>query len=127
MQMFKPAALALAVMFLATPSSGAETPPPALKAAFGNTILSTYPDGRTARMWLAPDGTYSGTGRRKLPSSGRWTVKDDKLCLKQQKPMPAPMSFCTPLPQGVPGSSWKTKAATGEQIQVKIVPGKAPG
>jgi hypothetical protein len=125
MQMFKPAVLTIAIALVASaPSPGAAAVPPALEAAFGNTILSTYPDGRTARLWLAPDGTYSGTGRRKLPSSGRWSVKGSKLCLKQQKPIPAPFAFCTPLPSGVPGSTWRTKAATGEAIQVRIVPGK---
>src|SRR5207249_1593703 len=61
-----------------------------VSAAFGNTIVSTYPDGRTAELWLHPDGGYDAMGRRKDPSSGHWKVKGEKVCLKQKKPIPVP-------------------------------------
>jgi hypothetical protein len=93
-----------------------------LDAAFGNTIVSTYPDGRKAELYLDRDGTYKATGRRGDASSGAWSVKGDKVCLKQQHPFGAPFSFCTPLPSG---STWTAKAVTGESIQVTIVPGRA--
>ena len=35
-----------------------------VKIAFGNTIVSTYPDGRQAQLWLHPDGSYTAEGRR---------------------------------------------------------------
>jgi hypothetical protein len=48
---------------------GAAAPDP-LQRAFGNTIVSTYPDGRTAELWLEPSGDYRAMGRKRDPSSG---------------------------------------------------------
>ena len=90
--------------------------------AFGSTIVSTYPDGRQAELWLQKDGAYTAEGRRHDTSSGRWQIKGDKLCLKQQKPFPAPFSFCTPAPSDL-DKPWTAKAYTGEQISVRLVKG----
>jgi hypothetical protein len=101
--------------------------PRSLDAAFGNTILSTYPDGRTGELWLHPDGGYTAEGRRGDPSSGRWSTKGRKLCLRQSRPMPSFISFCTALPKGGLDAGWTTKAVTGETITVKLVRGHAKG
>lgn len=93
-------------------------------AAFGNTIISTYPDGRTALLWLQRDGSYSAQGRRRTPSSGRWSIKGEKLCLKQARPVAVPMAFCTPLPPSISASAWPAKAVTGEVVSVRIAAGK---
>ena len=92
--------------------------------AFGNTIVSTYADGRTAELWLAPDGSYTAEGRRHDPSRGHWSVKPGRLCLKQVKPAPVPFSFCTPIPAAGMGQAWPAKAASGEAITVKVVNGR---
>jgi len=89
-----------------------------LEQAFGNTIVSTYPDGRKAELYLDRGGSYTAKGRRGDASSGTWKVKGSKVCLK---PNGEPFSFCTPLPSG---SSWTAKAVTGETIQVTIVTGR---
>jgi hypothetical protein len=89
----------------------------AMTPAFKGTIISTYPDGRTGKLWLSEDGTYKAAGRRGDKSSGHWTVKDDKVCLKQSSPIPAPFSFCTPKPTS---TTWKAKAVSGEPITVHI-------
>ena len=94
-------------------------------AAFGNTILMTYPDGRQGRLWLAADGTYTAEGRRRTPSSGKWKIKGERVCLTQLKPMRGPFSHCTTAPSGGIGTTWKAKAVTGETITVKVVRGRA--
>jgi hypothetical protein len=104
---------------------GASAEPATVEKAFGNTIVSTYPDGRKGELWLQPGGAYTAEGRRHDPSSGHWTVKGDRLCLKQSKPIFAPFSFCTPMPSGGVGSTWSAKAVTGEQISVKLVKGRS--
>jgi hypothetical protein len=98
-----------------------------LERAFGSTIVSTYPDGRQAELWLKRDGTYESEGRRHDRSSGVWQIKSDKngakLCMKQRRPIPAPFSFCTPVPEGGLDRPWTAKAYTGEQITVRLVRG----
>ncbi len=94
--------------------------------AFGNTILSTYPDGRTAELWLQPDGSYRAQGRRGDPSDGHWRVSGAKLCLKQAHPFPAPFRYCTAIPSGGMNRPWPAKAVTGERIRVRLVEGRSP-
>ncbi|HEX4182558.1 MAG TPA: hypothetical protein VHY34_04805 [Caulobacteraceae bacterium] len=110
--------------FVLAGAARAEAP---MQAAFGNTILSTYPDGRTAELWLHPDGSYDAEGRKGDPSSGHWSTKGDKLCLKQSKPMSSLFSFCKSMPAEGLAAGYTTKAVTGETIQVKLVRGRAKG
>ena len=95
-----------------------------LAPAFGNTLLSTYPDGRTARMWLQPGGRFEGRGRRGGLSSGTWRVRDGQVCFSQRQPLPLPGSFCTPIVPGGIGSHWAAKAVTGETIRVDLIAGR---
>jgi len=94
-----------------------------VEAAFGNTIVSTYADGRTGELWLSADGSYTAEGRRHDPSRGHWRVKGQRLCLKQVKPVPTPFNFCTPIPKAGMGQAWAAKAASGDAITVKVVKG----
>lgn len=114
--------IAAAIAIAAPAAQAADTS--GVKAAFGNTIVSTYPDGRTARLWINADGTYRGEGRRKKPSSGTWSVKGEKICLKQKKPYPAPITYCTKVRSGGVGTSWAGKAVTGEKIRITLVAGR---
>jgi hypothetical protein len=122
-------ALALGVAGPATlrADESAATTSSAVSEAFGNTIRSTYPDGRTAELWLAPDGAYTAEGRRHDPSSGHWKVKGSKLCLKQAHPMAAPFSYCVDLPSAGMSGGWTGKAYTGEVIQIQLVKGQVRG
>jgi hypothetical protein len=115
----------LACLAIAASLAGfaAHATPASVQEAFGNTILSTYPDGRKAELWLQPSGVYSAKGRRGDASSGHWSIKAAKLCLKQAHPFPAPFTFCTPLPSNGLNGTWSAKAVTGEAIKVKLVKG----
>jgi hypothetical protein len=124
--MTRAAVLALPLMLLAAGAAEAAPAdaPASVQEAFGNTIVSTYPDGRTARLWLQPSGDYTAAGRRGDRSSGHWRVKGSKLCLKQKAPASLPFTFCTPIPSA---EEWSTKAVTGEKVRVRLVKGKASG
>jgi hypothetical protein len=113
---------------LAVAAAGwARADPSLVEKAFGNTILSTYPDGRTAQLWLEPDGSYTAQGRRHDPSRGHWRVKGNRLCLSQVRPVPSPFSYCTTIPSSGMGKAWPAKAVTGERITVKLVHGHPDG
>lgn len=98
-----------------------------LEAAFGSTLVSTYPDGRKAELWLERNGDYSARGRRGDPSRGHWRISGGKLCLRQSSPFPAPFAYCTPIPPKEMHTAWKAKAVTGEAISVRLVRGRGPG
>jgi hypothetical protein len=116
----------LAIAFFSAALMGQAAPPTAadLAPAFGNTLLSTYPDGRTARMWLQAGGVYEGRGRRGGLSSGTWRVRDGQVCFSQRRPLPLPGSFCTAIVPGGIGNSWTARAMTGETIRVSLIAGR---
>ena len=93
-------ALVLAALASAGAACAAESvvSPPNVAAAFGNTIVSVYPDGRSQKVWFQPDGSWTGLSRRGIPLAGHWTLKDGKVCLRQSKPPTLPISFCQVLP-----------------------------
>ena len=115
------AAAAVAALFAADASVAARS---GVHAAFGNTVVSTYPDGRTGLLWMKADGTYTAVGRRRHPSSGTWSVKGERVCLKQRKPRAAPLAYCTRFPNGGVGATWSGRAVTGEKIRIKLVAGR---
>ena len=106
---------------------GARADPSLVDKAFGNTIVSTYPDGRTAELWLKPDGNYTAEGRRHDPSRGHWHTKGNRLCLTQVRPIPSPFGYRTAIPSAGMGRSWPAKAVTGERITVRLVRGHHGG
>ncbi len=114
--------LALAALAVAGPCLAQDRSP--VELAFGNTILSTYPDGRTAELWLQPDGAYTAEGRKHERTNGHWQVKDAKLCLKQAHPFAFGYVYCAALAKVSVGASWMGKAVTGEPIRIKLVRGK---
>ena len=97
-----------------------------VKPAFGNTVLSVYPDGRSQKIWMHPDGTWDGQSRRGTPLAGSWNVKDGKVCMKQSKPPTLPLAYCTAFPENTyVGVTWTSKDMSGTPIQLKVVKGMA--
>jgi hypothetical protein len=97
---------------------------PLVEAAFGNTLVSTYPDGRVGRLWLKPGGDYDYLGRNKKASSGNWVIKGNEICLHQNRPIPMPITFCTDAPSsGSIGATWPSKAVSGERVRMELVKG----
>jgi len=99
---------------------------PSIEGVFGNTIQSTYPDGRQGDLWLQPGGAYQAKGRRGQDTSGRWRMSGNRLCLSQQRPFPAPIRYCTPIPERFEGV-WEARAPTGERISVTLRRGHVVG
>jgi hypothetical protein len=113
----------LSAALLAAPlaAQAAAAPPTNVKAAFGNTVLTIDPDGRSRKIWLQPDGTWTGLSRRGLDLAGKWTVKGDKVCLSQSKPRLFG-SMCERFPTE-PGAGLEAKDPTGKMIHIKLVKG----
>ena len=93
-------------------------------AAFGNTVMSIYPDGRSQKIWLHPDGQWDGLSRRNEPLAGKWTLKGDKVCLRQSKPPTLPFSYCTGFPDDPHvGVTWTAKDMGGTPIKLTVLKG----
>ncbi len=115
---------AVACIAALTSSVALADEPRGLAAAFGNTIKALYPDGRTHRIWLQPDGGWEAVGRTGKTSSGRWTLKGEKVCLKQSRPIALPISYCAPFPvDGSVGAVWAGRDMSGESVRMTLVKG----
>jgi hypothetical protein len=115
-------------MILLAAAMTATSAPSALQPAFHNTIVSTYPDGRKAELWLSADGTYVAEGRKHDRSNGVWTMKgSDQICLRQKTPSTIPLPYCTGVPTGGVGSAWSAKSVFGDALRVKLVAGRSRG
>jgi len=97
---------------------------PGVAATFGNTVISTYPDGRSQKLWIQPDGSWTGLSRRGIPLAGHWTQKGDKVCLKQSKPPTLPISFCQALPADM-SREMESHDVLGTPIRLHVVRGVA--
>lgn len=126
-----PILVAGAVLALAATAARAEThgdaghadaAKPDVSLAFGNTVMSIYPDGRSQKIWLHPDGTWAGKSRRGVDLAGHWEMKGDKVCLRQSHPPTLPISFCQTFPKD-PGVGLTSKDLTGQTIHLKLVKG----
>lgn len=117
-----------ALLLAAAPGLSAADPSAAadarVGAAFGNTIISTYPDGRTQEIWLKPGGAWAGLSRTHRRLAGKWTLRGDKVCLRQKTPPTLPFSYCTPFPQDARvGAAWTSRDFVGTPIRLKLVRG----
>jgi hypothetical protein len=93
-------------------------------AAFGNTVMSIYPDGRTQKIWLHPDGLWDGLGRDGKPLAGKWTMKGDRVCLRQTRPPTLPFSYCTAFPADPHiGVTWASRDFGGTPIRLTVLKG----
>ena len=93
-------------------------------AAFGNTVLSTYSDGTSQKIWLRPDGRWDGLSRRNSPLAGTWSVRGDKVCLRQSKPPTLPVAYCTALPtHAAAGVQWTDRDMGGRAITLSLTKG----
>jgi hypothetical protein len=116
--LFAPTTLALTL--IASCAMAAE-PSKEIAAAFGNTVMSVYPDGRSQKIWMQPDGTWTGHSRRGNPLAGKWTAKGEQVCLHQTHPF-LPGSFCQTFPSD-PEKGIDSKDLTGAPIHLKLVKG----
>jgi hypothetical protein len=114
----------LLAALIATPSfaHAADAPPANVQAAFGNTLLTIDPDGRSRKIWLDPDGTWTGLSRRGLDLAGKWKMDGEKVCLSQSKPA-LPGSLCQVLPSDLKVGGPATQDPSGKTGQLKLVKG----
>ena len=111
-----------AVMIAATAPMPASTT--ALEPAFGNTIVTLYPNGKVTRTWLHRDGTYDALRANGDQTGGVWKVKGEQLCITQKRPVFVPLVFCTPIVPGGVGVSWSAKGLLGEPVRNTLVAGR---
>ena len=96
----------------------------AMQAAFGNTVVSHYPDGNWVKHWFDRDGAYRALfsdGRR---LTARWAHEGDKVCLNEIRPRMILSRFCTPLVDASVGQSWPGRDPLGRRVRNELIAGR---
>ena len=105
-------AFALAAAVAAPMTASAE-----MDEAFGNTVLSRYPDGGWVKHWFDRDGAYTAEfsdGRR---LAARWRVEGERVCLNGIRPAFMMISrFCSPMIQASVGETWVSRDPLGRRV-----------
>ncbi len=109
---------------LASAAITATSPVASLEPAFGNTIVTTYPNGKSTRTWLHRDGTYEALRANGDHTGGVWKIKGEQLCITQKVPVFVPLKFCTAIVPGGVGTSWSAKGLMGEPVRNMLVAGR---
>ena len=97
-----------------------------MSSAFGNTVVSRYPDGGWVKHWFNPDGTYSAQfsdGRR---LAARWSVSGERVCLSHMRPYMLVPRFCTTMVDASVGQTWQSRDPMGRRVQNVLVAGRTP-
>lgn len=96
----------------------------AMQAAFGNTVVSHYPDGDWVKHWFDRDGRYRALfsdGRR---LTARWAREGDRVCLNEIRPRMIISRFCTPYIEASVGESWPGRDPLGRRVRNELVAGR---
>lgn len=114
----------LTLGILAAVAIVASAPTASLEPAFGNTIVTTYPNGKSTRTWLHRDGTYDALRANGDRTGGVWKIRNGELCITQKQPVYVPLTFCTAIVPGGVGTTWSARGLMGEPVRNTLVPGR---
>lgn len=96
-----------------------------IRAAFGNTIVSRYPDGGTVRHYFDADGSYSARFSDGRSLTGRWAIEGGQVCLNNIRPRIMLISrFCTEMRVAEVGDSWQSRDPLGRRVSNQLVAGR---
>lgn len=96
-----------------------------MTSAFGNTIVSNYPDGGWVKHWFNPDNTYVAhfsDGRR---ISARWRVEGRNVCLTNIRPSMMIPRFCSRMVEAEVGQTWTARDPLGRRVRNTLVAGRS--
>lgn len=84
--------------------------------AYDATIMSTYTDGRTAKVFVNADHTYSIALPDGTKLKGKWADADGQSCFTLTDPAPPPDAkpVCFPVKEYKVGDSFEGQDATGK-------------
>jgi hypothetical protein len=94
----------------------------AIAPAFGNTIVSKYPDGTSQKIWLHADGSWDGVSRKGKHLAGHWALHANEVCLRQSSPPTLPIRYCTAVPASG-DAQWSGKDVLGRPITLSLMKG----
>lgn len=114
------AASCLAILLAAAATSAAAD----MRDAFGNTIVSRYPNGKWVKHYFEPDGRYAADFSDGRHWTGRWSRDGERVCLTNIRPRQILPRFCTPMVEADIGDTWPSRDPLGRAVRNELVAGR---
>lgn len=95
-----------------------------MQAAFTNTIVSRYPNGKWVKHFFEPDGGYRAEFQDGRRMTARWAVEGDEVCLTDIRPVSILRRYCTPMVEAGIGDSWSARDPLGRRVSNTLVRGR---
>ncbi len=106
--------LAVAILVLAVAPASADT----WTGVYGNTITSTYADGRVVEVYVDADHTYAIALPDGARLKGTWADAGGQSCFTLAAPPPGAKPSCFPLKDYKVGDTFSGEDATGKYTGV---------
>lgn len=111
-----------AVAFSASLAMAADDP---MASRYGNTVTVTNAKGEVTKLMYNKDGTMSVVQADGTKGTGKWAMKDGKLCITADGGPMAGKEQCAPFTAGKKvGDTWEQTVADGSKVKVAIVAGQ---
>ena len=110
--------LATAFMFVATAIAGDP-----MASRYENTTTLTDANGVT-KTYYNKDGTLTTVLPDGTKGTGKWAVKDGKLCVTLDAGPAAGRETCSPLVERKVGETWEVTLADGTKAKIALVAGR---
>lgn len=114
-------ALAFAASLFMTGAALAGDP---MASRYENTVTLTDPTGAVTKVYYNKDGTMKTVLPDGTEGTGKWAVKDGKLCVVFDQGPNAGMESCNPLADRKVDEEWEVPGPDGAVIKVKLVKGR---
>jgi YD repeat-containing protein len=91
---------------------------------YGNTVTITDSKGAVTKLMYDQDGKMSVVLPDGTKTTGKWAVKDGKLCITADAGPTAGKEQCNPVTDHKVGDEWEVPLADGTKGKAKLVAGR---
>lgn len=91
---------------------------------YGNTQVVTHKDGRSMRAMFNADKSVTMMRPDGSVLQGTWAIEGEQLCLSVSMLVVEDKRCMGFVPDKKPGDTWTQKGPDGQQVTVRIVPGR---
>jgi len=95
-----------------------------MQTRYDNTVTLTAANGQVTKLYYNKDGTMTTLLPDGTKGTGKWAVKDGKLCVTLDAGPTAGKESCNPLVEHKVGDTWEVTLADGTKAKVALVAGR---
>lgn len=96
-----------------------------MASRYENTVTITDPSGAVTKIYYNKDGTMKTVLPDGAAGTGKWAVKDGKLCVTLDGGPNAGVESCNALVDRQVGEEWDVPLPDGTVLKAKLVAGRA--